>query len=151
MFRQLFSLLLKSLQTGSPENPSPRDDRIISIQERYKLLRDKFGDIDLYISHYQRSLFYRSDMEAFLKKDLTDRIPYIDDWMNCANFAYRLMGQFNIPPYCDLTAGLVWTNLHAVNCFLDENAKFWFVEPQEDKILEELEDWMGSTIRFIAM
>jgi len=90
-------------------------------------------------------------MEAFLKKDLTDRIPYIDDWMNCANFAYRLMGQFNIPPYCDLTAGLVWTNLHAVNCFLDENAKFWFVEPQEDKILEELEDWMGSTIRFIAM
>ena len=57
----------------------------------------------------------------------------------------------SIPGWSDLAFGIIWTDKHALNCFVDENKKFWLVEPQNDKIMEDFEPWMGSQPRFVIM
>ena len=66
-------------------------------------------------------------------------ITYVAEKMDCDDFAAKLFGQF---------AGLVWTNVHALNWFLAEDCKFYFIEPQTGQLSQVLEGWQGSDIRF---
>lgn len=72
-------------------------------------------------------------------------------YSGCDDFSYRLMGEFSVPGWSDLAFGIVWTNLHALNCFIDESGNFWFVEPQTDTLQSALLPWQGSKIRLIVM
>jgi len=48
----------------------------------------------------------------------------------------------------NLFAGLVWSEVHALNWFIDESLTFWFIEPQNGKASRTLLDWQGAKIRF---
>ena len=76
---------------------------------------------------------------------------FVAEDRDCDDFSYRLMGQFSIRGWSQLCLGIVWTHTHALNCFVDENKKLWFIEPQTDKIQEGLEEWQGSQIRIIVI
>jgi len=57
----------------------------------------------------------------------------------CDDFAAELFGKF---------AGLIWTNHHAFNWFIDETDTFWYIEPQTKKLSQTIEGWQGNDIRF---
>ena len=50
-----------------------------------------------------------------------------------------------------LAFGILWTNLHAMNCFVAEDRKLYLLEPQTDTIQTKLEPWQGASVRFIMM
>lgn len=91
------------------------------------------------------------DIKAFLAQDKTNKQKYKVEAYDCDDFAYRLMGQFSIPKWSDLAFGICWTDLHAMNCFIDSEGRFKFVEPQKDTIQDELEPWQGTFVRLIMM
>ena len=66
-------------------------------------------------------------------------IDYIAEVHDCDDFAALLFAEF---------AGLVWTNTHALNWFVDENETLWFVEPQTGQLAQTLEGWQGNDVRF---
>lgn len=135
-----------------PEKIKPTSQRVISLAGLQKILRDKFPDQgELYLSDHLYLMCNTADISKFLQQDATNKYGYKSEEYDCDDFAYRLMGQFSILGWSHLAFGIVWTNAHALNCFVDETEKFWFVEPQSDKIIEKLEEWQGTTIRFIMM
>ena len=88
-----------------------------------------------------------------LKKPWSQRLEakLVAPYNLCDDFSYRLMGQFSIPGWSDLAFGIVWTSkpyAHALNCMIDEEERFWFVEPQTDELIETIE---GVEARFIIM
>jgi len=117
-----------------------------------QILRARFREGVIYLSDSKLYLMCnRADIETFLKQDDTNKMGYVAEQRDCDDFSYRLMGQFSIPDWSALAFGIVWTNLHALNIIVTEDDKVLFIEPQTDDIIENLEDWMGSTIRFIMM
>ena len=155
MLVQLLKNLL-SLFLGSSANnklPEPTSEMVISLQGLNDILRKRFPDTQaqLYLSDSLYLLCNDNDIGVFLKQDQTNKTGYVPEEYDCDDFAYHLMGQFSIPKWSYLAVGMVWTDKHALNCFVDSNEKFWFIEPQTDEILAELKDWMGTQIRFIAI
>lgn len=134
------------------ESTKPVSQRVISIGGLLEILKGKFpADTQFYMSDSTYLLADYDDIALFLAQDQTNKIDYVAEDFDCDNFSYRLMGQFSVPEWSKLAFGIVWSNLHALNCVIDETGKFWYVEPQTDEILEELKDWMGTKIRFIIM
>ena len=76
---------------------------------------------------------------------------YVTEERDCDDFSYRLMGQLSVPDWSGIAFGIVWTNLHALNCMIDENGKFWFIEPQTGRLQSKLEAWQGTEILFILL
>ena len=143
-----FPLQVKPL----PVKIKPTSTRVISAQGLLTILRRKFPDSgEIYLSDHNYLMCNKSDIELFLKQDATNQCEYQAEIFDCDDFSYRLMGQFSVPDWSDLTFGIVWSNFHALNCIVTDDEKFYFIEPQSDEIIEELEDWMGSTVRFIMM
>ncbi len=105
----------------------------------------------IYLSDSLYWLCSENDIKTFVDIDDTNKIKYVSEEMDCDDFSYRLMGQLSIPDWSGIAFGIVWTNLHALNCFIDDAGKFWFIEPQTNGLLEKLEDWMGNEILFILM
>jgi len=105
----------------------------------------------IYLSDSQYWLCSENDINTFLKVDTTNKMGYVPEERDCDDFSYRLMGQLSIPSWSGIAFGIVWTNLHALNCLIDDTSKFWFIEPQSDKLQEKLEPWQGSEILFILM
>ena len=130
----------------------PTSRAVVSYQGLYTILRQRFPDEgQLYLSDRIYRLPSKEDIKAFLAQDKTNHEKYVAEDYDCDDFAYRLMGQFSVPIWSALAFGIVWTDLHALNCCVAENQKFYFIEPQNDKIMENLEPGMGSKIRFICM
>ena len=152
LLKKLLSLLLNcSLEDKLPQ---PTSTKVISIEDLYNLLRRKFPEAKaIYLSKPQYILCNQKDIEIFLKYDQTDKFKYDKMGYRCADYAYRLMGEFSIPQWSELAIGIVWTDnyTHALNCFTREDGKHLYIEPQTDKIQEVLEDWQGKEIGFIAM
>lgn len=145
-------LLRRFLPKTVPEKFKPTSQRIISSKDLKVILRSRFPDVgEIYLSDRLYLLCNTADISKFLQQDATNKYKYQDQFYDCDDFSYRLMGQFSIPLWSDLAFGIVWTRSHALNCFVTEDEKFYFIEPQNDKILEELKPWMGSKIRFIIM
>ena len=79
-----------------------------------------------------------NDIALFLAQDETNKMGYVDNERDCDDFSYRLMGQFSIPGWSHVCLGIVWTGTHALNCFVDEDSRLMFIEPQSDEIMESL-------------
>ena len=109
------------------------------------------GASHIYLSDSLYWLCSVADIETFLAQDDTNKTGYISEERDCDDFSYRLMGQLSIPNWSGIAFGIVWTNLHALNCFIDEGGKFWFIEPQTNKLQDKLEVWQGTEILFILM
>ena len=105
----------------------------------------------VYISDNEYWMCTKQDIETFLSLDATNKSKYVAEEHDCDDFAYRLQGQLSTPEWAGIAFGIVWTNLHAMNCFIDLSGKFWLIEPQSDKIQETLEPWQGNEILFILM
>lgn len=121
----------------------------IGIVDLRSILQWMAPDAALFLSDRTYRLCHTDDIERFLVQDGTDRKKYQAERYDCDDFAYRLMGQFSVPDWSDLTMGIVWTNVHALNCVVDEDKQFWFVEPQTDELVKVLEG--VDTIRLIMM
>ena len=134
-----------------PEKLKPKSTREISIGDISTLLYHKFPGVPVYLSDSVYKLCGLDDINAFLAQDQTNKMGYMAEEFDCDNFSYRLMGQFSVPDWSGLAFGLVWTDLHALNCVIDQNEDFWFVEPQSDALKPALEPWQGTTIRFIII
>lgn len=132
----------------------PSSTREIDMGELQALLTERFPGVsteNFYLSDARNyKLCNLKDINRFLKADATDRAKYTAERLDCDDFAFRLMGQFSVPDWSDLCIGLVWTSAHALNCLIDQNEDFWFVEPQTDELLPKLKQWMG-TLRFIII
>uniref|UniRef100_A0A6M3J0H1 Agglutinin C-terminal domain-containing protein n=1 Tax=viral metagenome TaxID=1070528 RepID=A0A6M3J0H1_9ZZZZ len=116
----------------------------IDIHTASSILLDKMeemdaGNAEIYLPDENFKVYNKDVVKAFLKLDEIDKIPYVTEVHDCDDFSAELFGLF---------AGLVWTNAHALNFFIDENETLWFVEPQSDEIAPDLEDWQGWRIRF---
>jgi len=147
----LLSKLLKSLPK-SEELPKPSSTEEIEVKELSTILRQRFPkEGQLFLSDQKYKLCNVRDIRTFCTQDKTNHVKYESEWMDCDDFAYRLMGQLSIPEWSKLAFGIVWTNLHALNCFIGEDKLFYFLEPQKDTIQTQLEAWQGSTVRFIVM
>ena len=97
------------------------------------------NDTPSYLPDKVCKVFKKSNVVEFLSLDETDKIAYIAEEQDCDDFAAELFGK-GVP--------LLWTNKHALNWFVDEVSKLWFIEPQTDKIAKDLEDWQGWDVRF---
>jgi len=117
---------------------------IISIHEMSSILLDKLDEMDdsgveLYLADMDCKVYRKSDVIKYLSLDPVSEITFKAGSHDCDDFAAKLFGKF---------AGLIWTNTHALNWFIDTNKVLWFIEPQSDKIAQNLEDWQGWHIRF---
>ena len=133
------------------EKPKPEPSGTIDINTISSILLDKLEEMgddraELYLADMNCKVYKKDDVVQFLALDETDKIPYEPDSPeikklgdDCDGFAAILFGKF---------AGLVWTNLHALNWFIDENNTLWFIEPQTDKLAKNLENWQGWNVRF---
>ena len=123
----------------------------MDIYELSSILIDKFPDTPIYLPDSLYKLCSIQDVKRFLEWDNTDKQKYLAEMHDCDDFAYRLKGQISIYPWSAIPFGIVWTNIHALNIVVLSDKEIYFVEPQSDKILETLEPWQGTEIRFIAL
>ena len=105
----------------------------------------------IYISDMKYWLCSKTDIETFLKLDDTNRQKYVSEEHDCDDFSYRLMGQLSIPKWSGIAFGIMWTDKHAMNCLIDSDSKFWFIEPQTGELKNTLESWQGNEILFILL
>ncbi len=117
-----------------------------------QIIREKFPEGELYLSDATKYLLCSyDDIALFLAQDKTNRLDYVKEKFDCDDFALRLVGQFSIPEWSELAIGLMWTEKHALTCFITDDEKLLFIEPQSDEIQDELADWQGKTNRFIIL
>ena len=134
-----------------PDQFLPTSSKEISWKDLYAKLAVMFPEAQIYLSHFTYKLASWDDIALFLAYDETDEIEYQEDRYMCGSFALRLMGQFSIPGWADLTFGVVETHVHRLNCFIDENGKFYYIEPQTDNRENKLLAWQGSKVKYIIM
>lgn len=122
-------------------NPSPTET--ITLHEMSSILLDKLEgmgcEAPVYLPDDVCKIYKMQDVVSRLKLQQIDRLVYIPEMHDCDDFAAKLFGEF---------AGLVWTNVHALNWFVSDEGKFWFVEPQTSQIADKLADWQGWEIQF---
>ena len=113
----------------------PKRKRKISRDEAYKLFKSFLpcGGAILVLGSDYYWLVSKADIERFLKADLTDAFPYTDNY-KCRNFSFRLLGDIQIPGWTDIALFGIWAGGHAFNCFIDEDKRIWYIEPQTDEI-----------------
>ena len=102
---------------------------------------DEMGDdkADIRLPDGYCKVYDKEEVKKFLDLDETDKIPYVAEEHDCDDFAAELFGKF---------AGLVWSNVHGLNWFVDTTNTLWFIEPQQDKLAKDLENWQGYEIQF---
>jgi len=134
--------------TGQPE-PVTTEDTIqpigaLTIEQVAIILNNKLNELgspgDIFIPDEHCKIYRKADVMAFHGLNEVSSIPYVGETHDCDDFAAKLFGKF---------AGLVWTNAHALNFFIDENSVFWFIEPQQGQLSQSLADWQGNQIRFL--
>jgi len=152
MLKWLLDLLFNIFrQKDSLPKPTPILRREVSGQEIFNTLIAKFPEAQIYLSDNKKWACGISDIEAFIEMDDTNRLIYENERFDCDDFAFRLMGQLSVPGYAELAKALVWSDVHALNGFLDTNLDWWFIEPQGDTISDRLEKWQGSKVRLIVI
>jgi hypothetical protein len=80
-----------------------------------------------------------TEMSSIIFADTTDQQQYVSEFFDCDNFAIRLFGIIRGNPSTSAYPfGLIFvtteTYAHAINIFLDDDGKVWYVEPQNDRI-----------------
>ena len=153
MIGQILCTLAKAFGGCTPDKEIellPTGNKEITLQAKQAFLTAKFPGAQLFLT-YQHILPTYDDIAYFLAQDQTNKYPYTFPDYICSSYALRLAGQFSIPKWSELTFGLIWSNLHALNCVITDDLQFFFVEPQTDELQTELKDWQGTSIRFIMI
>ena len=73
-----------------------------------------------------------TDFKKILKKDFTNWKTANKDY-DCDNFAFKLNQNIK-DKYPMMAFGIVISNSHAFNIFVDKFNQVWYIEPQTDKI-----------------
>lgn len=151
---------VKELETATLEfyeTQQPTSNRQVSFTELYQLLKYYFPQAVINLGEKHRFLCSYDDIAVFLAQDQTNKIGYVVDEAgissyDCNVFANRLLGQFSVPGWADLTFGKVWltTPAHALNCMVAEDKECWYIEPQTDELLERTK-YSADAVRFIEM
>lgn len=143
---------LSKLFTPQPSISMPTVRKQVSGSYIYTILNAVVPSAThIYISDNQYWLCSEADIENFLSMDATNKDQFINEEHDCDDFSYRLMGQLSTQEWSGIAFGIVWTNLHALNCFISDTGTFYFIEPQTDELQNKLEAWQGSEILFILM
>ena len=129
----------------------PTSTEEIDIVHLRNVLHAQYPEAQVYLSDKTYKLCSPADIRYFLKQDKTNRMKYVSEWWDCDDASYRLLGQFSVPAWSSLAFGIVWTNVHALNCMVGTDGKLYFIEPQSDKIQEKLEAWQGTKVRFFMV
>ena len=142
MIEALLNLILNLFKPRI--KPTLKSCGTISGDEMSSILLDKLEEMkddkaELYLADVDCKVYRKEEVEAFLKLDETDKIVFVPEEKDCDDIAAELFGEF---------AGLIWTTKHALNWFIDECDTLWFIEPQQDKLSQTLEDWQGWDCRF---
>ena len=140
--------------TGQPEPvnlPELEYSGEMDIHELSSLLIDRFPEAELYLPDAIYNTCTVTDLERFLKWDKTNHTQYEAQVYDCDDFAWRLKGQLTQGKWASIPFGVIWTEGHALNLFVDNLRRIYFVEPQSDKIQTVLEAWQGSKLRFIGV
>lgn len=155
MIKTLMDLIYKlllSLTKNVGKKTAPKTEGTILGGELEDLFRTKFPGVTTHLMDYKYRLAIKAEVEKFLAEDPINTEGYIIDEHDCDDFSFELMGVFNKPGWSDITFGLVFTDVHALNCIVDENRKFWFLEPQSDQLSETLDtSWQGTKVKTIIM
>lgn len=145
----LFSIFHKEFKI---ENFQPASSEQITGEELFQIInRELPQSSHIYISDNVKWLCNRSDVDDFLLQDDTNKNKYVAEEFDCDDFSFRLMGQMSVPQWARLAKGIIWTDKHALNCFVDENKELWYIEPQGDVIQVKIEDWQGTEVLFVMM
>uniref|UniRef100_A0A6M3INK4 Agglutinin C-terminal domain-containing protein n=1 Tax=viral metagenome TaxID=1070528 RepID=A0A6M3INK4_9ZZZZ len=139
------------------ETQQPVSTQQITFNELYHLLRSFFPNAGINLGENYRFLCHYDDIAVFLAQDQTNKMDYVSDSReissyDCNVFANRLLGQFSVPGWADLTFGKVWLSVpaHALNIAITEDKNLWYVEPQTDE-LKEFTTYEPANIRFVEM
>lgn len=130
---------------GDEDNPAPPVHGTIDINAAASIVLDVAEAVgwtsaaDLFLPDKNFKLYKKDDVQSCYALDEVSAIKYVAEEHDCDDFAARLFGHF---------AGLAWTNVHALNWFIDENLQFWWIEPQSGKLSKTLEAWQGAQMRF---
>ena len=105
-----------------------------------QIIKNKFPDILVITTDGYYKLIKNVDtVRNFLYYDNTDELEYINDIRDCDDFAIILDG--NVRTYNgDTSFGIAFMRLHScghvMNFFIDSNYNIYFVEPQNDRIMD---------------
>lgn len=98
-------------------------------------------DYQIYLPDYNNKVYNKTEVIAAHELEKVASIKYITEKHDCDDFAAELFSKF---------AGLIWTNAHAFNWFIDETDTLWYIEPQTKKLSQTIEGWQGNDIRFFV-
>ena len=129
----------------------PTSTKTIDYQQLHTILRGQFPKANIFLSDSVSTLCSYDDIALFLAQDDTNRMEYKAESLDCDDFSFRLMGQFSFYPWSALAIGIVWTDAHALNCFVAEDEIVYFIEPQTGTIFTELAPWQGSYVKLVVL
>lgn len=116
----------------------PKSDQTISSDKIKSLFKNK-GCKDIFIGDKSYYPCFFKDIENFLNLNTIDKRKYIPEKHDCDNFSWSLMGKASYILQ-GFAFGIVWahtpTGNHALNFFIDNDNKIWYVEPQTDEIFQ---------------
>jgi len=116
----------------------------ISIYKASSIMLDKLDemgvDAEIYLPDMDIKVYKKSDVVKSQSLRDISAIRFVTERHDCDDYAAKLYGKF---------AGLIWTNVHALNWFISEKGEFYFVEPQNKQISQVLDTWQGTDIRFL--
>lgn len=125
--------------------PEPKTTFDITSEEIKTVLKSVCPNAMILIGDSFYKTTTKSELMRFLDDDDTNEYRYITEYYDCEDFSFRLMGQIHCVEWGALSFGIVWTKTqsgnHAVNCFIDNERKLWFIEPQTDFIGAKPNDW----------
>ena len=142
----LFCAIAKAL--GGCQNiqvkPAVKPAGTIDINMASSILLDKLEEIgddktEIYLPDGAIKIYNKDEVAKCYELQEVSSIKYVAEEHDCDDFAAELYGKF---------AGLVWTNVHALNFFYDQDVTFWWIEPQTRKLSRSLESWQGYEVRF---
>jgi hypothetical protein len=116
----------------------------IDIHMASSILLDKLDEIgddraEIYLPDEAIKIYNKDEVAKSHELKEVSSIKYVAEEHDCDDFAAELYGKF---------AGLAWTNVHGLNFFYDQEAIFWWIEPQTRKLSLVLETWQGYEVRF---
>jgi len=143
MIGELFCYIARILNKCQVDKLPLTPAGTIDINLASSILLDKLEEMgckaEIYLPDMDINVYNKEEVKASYELQEVSSLKYTLVH-NCDDFAAKLYGKF---------AGLVWTNVHALNYFISNEGIFYFIEPQTGKLSRTLEDWQGNEIRFL--
>lgn len=124
----------------------------LSLCRKFMITRSDIREVirkyehNMYISDKEFKTMSLKQFTRILQYSPVRYIPYSKKYFDCDNYSFALMGLMKLF-VGDISFGIVWTDTHAFNFFIDKDHKLWFVEPQNNKIV----DMINGPIRIMMI